>query len=257
MGLIMTRVTIAIASIWVLAGSLAEQPVLAQDAASDEVRSRQLMDCVNKATTENPGPDRSKRYDAIKRCHASITSEQIYNGDVVFEARRQRDVEVENKAKARQSQILSMMDRAEQLIKQDLKDPDSSIIDWNGGFTYFEFKPDLLTNKKSGFGGCGFVNAKNSFGGYVGKRRFVVIFDDVGGSVIFKRIYTGNSFDFTESSCAAISFPPLPQRVAQASSASSVPSVVAELEALARLRDTGTLTQAEFERAKARLLGKD
>lgn len=257
MGLIMARVIIAIASIWVLTGSLVEQPVLAQGALDNDARGRQLMDCVNKAIIENPGPDFSKRYDAVKKCQATIPYEYNYNGDIVSEAQRQRIAEEEKKSKARQSKILSMMDYAEKLIKQDLKDPDSSIIDWNGGFTYIEFKPDLLTNKKSGFGGCGFVNAKNSFGGYVGKRRFVVIFDDVGGNVIFKRIYTGNSFDFTEASCAAISFPPLPQRVAQASSASNVPSVAAELETLVRLRDTGTLTQAEFERAKARLLGKD
>lgn len=49
-------------------------------------------------------------------------------------------------------------------VKRDLKDPDSAKFRWN-------------PNKLHGVAYCGFVNSRNSYGGYVGFSPFMVFFD--------------------------------------------------------------------------------
>ncbi len=51
----------------------------------------------------------------------------------------------------------------EAVVKDKLKDPDSAKFDW----------PPLVGKEPSAY--CGLVNAKNSFGGYSGKRPYIVV----------------------------------------------------------------------------------
>jgi hypothetical protein len=124
------------------------------------------------------------------------------------------------------------------------------------GFGFVDYKPALFAKTKTGFGACGFVNAKNSFGGYIGKQRFLVVFDSIDGILVHSSIGTGQALDLTEVACSRASFPPLPQPTStvQEPSPKSL-SLAAELELLVRLRDPGALSASEFELAKTKLLG--
>lgn len=225
----------------------------AQEKSENQRAGEALSACVEKAIQDNPGPDFSNRYKAVQDCQEKSEYRYIHTGEpvkiseetIAYHAERNRKIKL-------------LMDQAEGIIKSQLRDPGSANIEWNGKFTEVSFKPDLLSKKVIGFGGCGFVNAKNAFGGYAGAKRFIVIFKDIEGTLLFNRIYTGNSFDFTEISCARTFFPPLdaapPSETTPVATHGDLP---AQLEALVRLRDSGALTPAEYDRAKAKLLNSD
>ncbi|MBU7589198.1 MAG: SHOCT domain-containing protein [Sphingopyxis terrae] len=145
---------------------------------------------------------------------------------------------------------------SEAAIKADLIDPSSAQIDWPYGFTYGTWKP-FLRKRVSGYLTCGRVNAKNRMGGYVGSTAFVVVLDK-SGAVIFKRVGDGGPYDLVEGSCQkSVSMLPPPQRelTNRAPSAASGNSIADQLAKLAELKESGALTQEEFEAAKRRLLG--
>lgn len=228
-------------------------PAQSQEKGEDQKAGEALSACVEKAIQDNPGPDFSNRYKAVQDCQEKSEYRYIHTGEPVKISEETIAYHAE-----RNKKIKLLMDQAEGIIKAQLRDPGSAFIEWNGKFTEISFKPDLLSKKVIGFGGCGFVNAKNAFGGYAGAKRFIVIFKDIDGGLIFNRIHTGNSFDFTEASCARTFFPPL-DVVPMSENTPLKPGgdLPAQLEALVRLRDSGALTPVEFDRAKAKLLGSD
>ena len=54
----------------------------------------------------------------------------------------------------------------EPAIKEELKDPDSAKFDW----------PYHFSRESNGFLTCGYLNAKNSYGGYSGKTPVVAVY---------------------------------------------------------------------------------
>lgn len=146
---------------------------------------------------------------------------------------------------------------AEAALIGRLIDPDSARIEWPNGFTLGTWRP-LLARRIEGYWTCGLINARNRMGGYTGATSFVVVLS-AEGQVLYSEVGTGRDYDLLSSQCArsANLLPPPPRAWANAPAAqtSSAPASLAdELERLVRLRDSGALSPAEFEAAKARLL---
>lgn len=151
----------------------------------------------------------------------------------------------------------------ETAISARLIDPSSSQFDWPHGFMYGTWAP-FLGKKVEGYITCGLVNARNRFGGYVGRTAFVVVLDQ-SGNVIFSDMGTGKDFDIVASQCAnSASQFPAPQMgkptssadgAGAASTGGGTPSLADELKKLTDLRNSGALTELEFQAAKQQLLG--
>jgi len=143
--------------------------------------------------------------------------------------------------------------QSENALKAILIDPSSAQIAWAGGFRWGYFKP-ILQGKKWGWVGCGFVNARNRFGGYVGSTGFVVVYD---GGVTYVGMDDAN-FPLIGQSCNQSRFPkPQPELLASsAQSATGGGSIADELAKLAKLKAEGAITEAEFLAAKAKLFGQ-
>lgn len=145
---------------------------------------------------------------------------------------------------------------AEASLISRLIDPESARIEWPNGFTLGTWRP-LLARTIEGYWTCGLINARNRMGGYTGATSFVVVLSSEA-QVLYSEIGTGRDFDFLSSQCArsANLLPPPPPEFANATTrpAPASPSLADELERLVRLRESGALSPAEFEAAKARLL---
>ncbi len=63
-------------------------------------------------------------------------------------------------------------------LNSRLKDPISAVVEYRGGPTQVTQKGSMLTAKDYGWGICLWVNAKNSFGAYVGRRPYAYIIRD-------------------------------------------------------------------------------
>lgn len=103
---------------------------------------------------------------AIAACD-SKPLEPIISPEQAQEMERQRLAQAEEEAKERERQRIvreeeerenAMQEAVREIVKNSLKDPDSAL-----------FRDQSWT--------CGEVNAKNSFGGYVGYRKFAVLSD--------------------------------------------------------------------------------
>lgn len=151
------------------------------------------------------------------------------------------------------AEYIAMRAEAERYLTRNFFDPQSAVFEWPTGFLYGKWKP-LLRRSVTGYISCGWVNAKNRMGGYVGRRAFVVVMD--GQRIIFSDI-DGAELDVVGRTCKARSmeFPP-PQIVPSISE--PIPTVrndVAQsLTQLAALLERGLITRDEFEAEKARLL---
>lgn len=146
---------------------------------------------------------------------------------------------------------------AETALIGRLIDPDSARIEWPYGFTLGTWRP-LLARRVEGYWTCGLINARNRMGGYTGATSFVVVLSPAG-QVLYSEVGTGRDFDLLSNQCtrSANLLPPPPLGLKDAPITQAPPSptsVADELERLVRLRDNGTLTPAEFEAAKARIL---
>ena len=236
--------------------ALAAVPSFAQNSSRTAEDPGSFMACVNKATRDNPGPDLTKRNEAVKQCQ-NAAAFQIEENKELFYAKQKKIVEDQISTEREYiRKTRALIEISEAAIKEQLKDPDSALFEWSGGFAFVGYKPTLFSKVRTGFGACGFVNARNSFGGYVGKQRFLVVFASIDGVLVHSSIGTGQALDLTEVACSKGSFPPLPQAIDTVQAQLPKPlSVAAELETLVRLRDTGALSASEFELAKAKLLG--
>ena len=146
---------------------------------------------------------------------------------------------------------------SETSLRARLIDPDSARIEWPYGFTYGTWKP-ILSKRVEGYWTCGSINARNRMGGYTGSTSFVVVLD-ANGLVQFVDMGEARDFDFVTSQCnGSVKLLPPPQRelvgvgVAQPAQAASIAD---ELRKLVDLKNSGALSDAEFQAAKQRLLG--
>jgi hypothetical protein len=144
---------------------------------------------------------------------------------------------------------------AEAAVKARLIDPGSAQFEWPYGFIYGTWKP-FLARRVSGYWTCGRVNARNRMGGYAGSAAFVVVLDD-NGVAEFVDVAEGK-YPIVETQCSksASLLPPAPPEFATAESSLGSTPVADEIEKLARLRDRGIITPAEFDAQKAKLLGE-
>ena len=146
---------------------------------------------------------------------------------------------------------------AEQTLRSRLIDPDSARIEWPYGFLRGSWKP-AFQKPIEGYWTCGLVNAKNRMGGYTGSHSFVAVVSPTGIPQ-YVETGTGNDFDILASQCAnsVKLLPPAPPGFSSASSRGrqqAAHSIADELKKLADLRQSGALTEAEFQAAKQRLL---
>ncbi len=146
---------------------------------------------------------------------------------------------------------------AEQSLRSRLIDPDSARIEWPYGFLRGSWKP-AFQKPIEGYWTCGLVNAKNRMGGYTGSHSFVAVVSPTG-IVQYVETGTGSDFDILSSQCAnsVKLLPPAPPGFGSASSGGrqqAAPSMADELKKLADLRQSGALTEEEFQAAKQRLL---
>lgn len=100
------------------------------------------------------------------------------------------------------SDAAAMRAAGEAAVRQHLVDPASAIFDWPYRFIRGRWQTILKARYYDGDVTCGFVNAKNRFGGYAGNVSFVVVISR--GSVIFSDVGTGRGKgrDFVSDSCA-------------------------------------------------------
>ncbi len=66
----------------------------------------------------------------------------------------------------------------QQHLNRSLKDPASAILDYRGSPATVWQKGSIFGSRDYGWGVCVFINAKNSYGGYVGERPYFFLIRD-------------------------------------------------------------------------------
>lgn len=148
---------------------------------------------------------------------------------------------------------------AEQAVVSRLIDPESARIEWPYGFMSGTWKP-VFQKKIEGYWTCGRVNAKNRMGGYTGSTSFVVVLTP-SSVVQYVELGTGGDFDLLSAQCAnsVNLLPPAPAEFSSNRSNQGVTtggSIAGEIKKLVELKESGALTETEFQAAKQRLLDK-
>lgn len=225
--------------------ALQAEGLLAQETEPNKDRGVALMSCVEEAKAKFPGPDYTERYEAIANCQQA----HPYTYDPANST-------VNPGPPVEQPDFGKMREIAEGHIRSLLIDPNSAEFSWPHGFTNSSWKP-LLRKRVEGFVTCGFVNAKNRMGGYVGKNAFVIVMNDY--RVDFAQLGDGGSYDLVAGSCAKSAGRFVaPQAGMLSRAAESEPNrlvgVADELAKLADLRDRGVISSEEFEEQKSKLL---
>jgi len=146
---------------------------------------------------------------------------------------------------------------AETALRARLIDPDSARIDWPYGFLRGSWRP-FLSKRIDGYWSCGSINARNRMGGYTGSTSFVVVLDP-NGRVQYSDVGTSKDVDIVTSQCsnAVKLLPPAPAALVATNNdrPTSAPSLADELKKLVDLKNSGALSDTEFQTAKQRLLG--
>lgn len=145
---------------------------------------------------------------------------------------------------------------SENELLSKLVDPDSAKFVWPYGFQYGVWK--LGSSEMNGWLTCGLVNARNRMGGYTGQRSFVVIVD-YSGLVKTSAIGTGGKFDLIATKCRQSSKdlpvqPPELADVRQDPAEAPGTSIADQIQKLVELKNSGALTEEEFQVAKRRIL---
>jgi hypothetical protein len=143
-------------------------------------------------------------------------------------------------------------------LRDRMVDPDSARIEWPYGFLLGSWRPLFSLKQIDGYWTCGLINARNRMGGYNGSAPFVIVLDRPG-TVKFVDVSGTDSFEPVRNQCnLSVKMLPPPQlqsmEVATAPPGQST-SVADELKKLVDLKNSGALTDAEFQAAKSRLLG--
>ncbi len=147
---------------------------------------------------------------------------------------------------------------AEAAVRNRLIDPESARIDFPYGFLLGYWKP-AFSKRYEGYWTCGSVNARNRMGDYTGSTAFVVVLDSTG-IVQFTDVGSSKDLDLVSASCgnSVKNLPPPPAQLSRSpntSTTTGIPSVADELKKLVDLKNSGALTDAEFQTAKQKLLG--
>lgn len=138
---------------------------------------------------------------------------------------------------------------AERKLLATLIDPGSATFEYVSGFQWGSTRLGLR-KRRYGWVACGAINAKNRFGGYVGREPFFVFVD-----VHSRRV----EIDYTwsrASTCDSGRYAPLQPELLAAPEGQPKLSIADELSKLADLRDKGIITPVEFDAAKSKLLAK-
>lgn len=142
--------------------------------------------------------------------------------------------------------------RGVEMLKSKLLDPGSAQITWSSGFQWGYKKP-IIGRRTFGWVACGSVNAKNTLGGYAGPSTFIV-FIDANGAITAdwqsEWVSTCDTGPFVAAQPGLIGSAP-----ALAPSAPLV-GVADELAKLAQLRNSGIISEVEFQAQKSKLLGR-
>lgn len=145
---------------------------------------------------------------------------------------------------------------SESALRARLIDPASAQIEWPYGFLLGWWRP-AFSKRIDGYWTCGSVNARNRMGGYTGRTAFVVVLNP-DGNVLYSDIGTSDDFDFLTGQCnkSVSLLPPPPKGLAVVNAAPALPgpSIADELKKLLDLKNSGALTEAEYQAAKARVL---
>lgn len=145
---------------------------------------------------------------------------------------------------------------AETALRSTLIDPESARIQWTHGFLLGTWKP-FFSKVIEGYWSCGLINARNRMGGYTGNTAFVVVLDP-SGSVKYSQIGESKDYDMLTASCnnSIKLLPPAPPELLGDGHlpAARPASLADELQKLVDLRNSGALTEEEFQAAKQRLL---
>lgn len=99
--------------------------------------------------------------------------------------------------------IQSAIPMIDDAVKARLKDPDSATFEWPNEFRGGGYTP-LAHGHVNGYFTCGSVNAKNGYGGYVGKTAVIVVVSN--GSVQYVDLDQGPYFPIA-AECAEIGMP--------------------------------------------------
>lgn len=94
----------------------------------------------------------------------------------------------------------------EDAIRANLKDPDSARFSWPNEFRNGWYKPFGFHRKVFGWYTCGTVNAKNSYGGYVGKEPVIGVI--ANGKVVYTKMDEGR-YPMLGDDCAKAGLPVL------------------------------------------------
>lgn len=132
-------------------------------------------------------------------------------------------------------------------LRDNLVDPNSLELRWDNGFAWAWIK-DAFQPRRYGWLACGNYNAKNRLGGYAGRKRFITFVDQDGAITVGSAQNWANPCYHKPLSVIVNS--------ELVSIDASNTSIADELKKLAELKDSGALTTEEFERQKARVLGR-
>jgi len=146
---------------------------------------------------------------------------------------------------------------AERAIKPQLFDPDSARIEFPYVFTHGSYKP-WFKKAIEGYWTCGRYNARNRLGGYTGSAWFLVVVSE-SGEVRHAELGTNDDFDVLSAQCrnAMEKVSLAPTEVSEPASSVTAPAQLSlgdEIKKLVELRDSGAITEEEFQAAKQKLL---
>lgn len=145
---------------------------------------------------------------------------------------------------------------SEAALRARLIDPASAQIEWPYGFLLGSWRP-LFSKRIQGYWTCGTVNARNRMGGYTGRTSFVVVLDQ-SASVLYSDVGEAKDIDVLTSQCngSVKLLPPPPAALSGlvATQPTANTSIADEIKKLLDLKNSGALTEAEFQAAKAHLL---
>ncbi|MFC3173470.1 SHOCT domain-containing protein [Novosphingobium bradum] len=216
------------------------------DELSSQTEGKLLAACIKQAAADNPGPDFTKKYAAVEECQKA----HPYTYDKASSAVPPFTEPDQN----------AMRSAAERYVRSMLVDPDSAKFEWPYGFVNSSWKR-LFGKPIVGYITCGKLNSKNRMGGYAGQSWFVVVMD--GQSVSFADIgsSSGTGFDLVGGACekSVTRFPPPTYSdVAhvEGDTGDATKSIVDQLVKLDDLRKDGVITEEEFSRMKATLMGR-
>jgi len=94
----------------------------------------------------------------------------------------------------------------EDAVRSGLIDPDSAQFEWPFGFKQGSWQV-MFGSRYWGWVVCGIVNAKNRFGGYVGRSNFVAVMRN--GEIVYRELADGPG-GFVSGQCARVNLPPAP-----------------------------------------------